>query len=124
MLKENEIKTDCRDEIGVTVSLIDAIITQCRVLKSRDLTPDPVKEALTDLVSDEDLNYLVQQSSGLNAEETKPNSLLELVINYALDDANGCTIKQSSSSAISSDSMRGEINFGGASFYGTGLKED
>lgn len=51
--------TDCRDEVGITVSLIDAIIAQCRILKSRDLTPVEVQEAIKDLKNDEDLRHIL-----------------------------------------------------------------
>lgn len=51
--------TDCRDEIGVTVALIDAIIVQCRMLRGRDLSSQEVREALVDLINDEDLNRLL-----------------------------------------------------------------
>jgi hypothetical protein len=47
--------TDCRSEIGVTVGLIDALISIARVLVLRDLSPRDVREALADLQADEDL---------------------------------------------------------------------
>ena len=46
--------TDCRTEEGITVGLIDTLITVCRVLRHRDLSDKEVKEALKDLSSDED----------------------------------------------------------------------
>jgi hypothetical protein len=48
-------QTDCRSEVGVTVSLIDSIITTCRVLAWFNLTPPAVVEALEDLRTDEDV---------------------------------------------------------------------
>jgi hypothetical protein len=55
----NETHTDCRDEVGVTVGLVDALITLLRVLAQRDLTPSPVQEALADLRQDEDLQVII-----------------------------------------------------------------
>ena len=51
--------TDCRDEVGITVSLIDAIIAQCRILRNRDLSAQPVQEAIKDLKADEDLRHIL-----------------------------------------------------------------
>lgn len=56
------IKTDCREEIGITVGLIDSIITQCRILRKRNLAPEEVKEALLDLIDDEDLQFIISQN--------------------------------------------------------------
>lgn len=56
-------ETDCRDEVGITVGLVDSIITSARVLRNRDVSPDDVKEALKDLASDEDLAWLIKQAS-------------------------------------------------------------
>lgn len=47
--------TDCRSEIGITVGLVDSIISISRVLAKMDLEPEEVKEALKDLTTDEDL---------------------------------------------------------------------
>lgn len=49
-----ESPTDCRTEEGVTVGLIDAIITLFRVLRKRDLSGIETMEALRDLAQDED----------------------------------------------------------------------
>lgn len=57
----NVSETDCRTETGITVGLIDAIITQCRVLKGRDLKKMEVKEALKDLFGDDDFNLLLNE---------------------------------------------------------------
>lgn len=54
-----ETETDCRSKEGVTVSLIDAIISIARVLVEHDLESSvAVREALLDLASDEDLRSL------------------------------------------------------------------
>ncbi len=60
-MKTKTTKTDCREEIGITVGLIDSIITQCRILKTRDLKSKAVQEALKDLYSDEDLKFILKQ---------------------------------------------------------------
>jgi hypothetical protein len=46
---------DCRTEEGVTIGLIDGIITMARVLVQRDLNSTSTREALTDLQADEDV---------------------------------------------------------------------
>lgn len=62
---------DCRSEIGVTVGLVDAIIAICRVLAPRVRLEEnknsnvgalwftPLRPALEDLTSDEDLAYIL-----------------------------------------------------------------
>jgi hypothetical protein len=52
--------TDCRDEVGVTVGLVDGLIAICRVLARRDLTQPDVVEALLDLADDEDLRKILK----------------------------------------------------------------
>lgn len=56
--------TDCRDEEGITVGLVDSIITAVRVLKEHDLTGEATKEALADLASDDDFQRLVWHVGG------------------------------------------------------------
>lgn len=56
------IKTDCREETGITVGLIDSIITQCRILRKRNLSSKEVKEAIKDLIDDEDLKFILNNS--------------------------------------------------------------
>lgn len=60
------IKTDCKEEIGNTVGLIDSIITQCRLLRKRKLDSKEVKEALQDLMDDEDLKFILDQAQSIN----------------------------------------------------------
>jgi enoyl-CoA hydratase/carnithine racemase len=55
MMQPIETHTDCRSETGITVGLIDAIITMVRLLAQRDLSAPEVQEALKDLRQDEDL---------------------------------------------------------------------
>lgn len=45
----------CRDEEGITVGLVDAVIAVLRVLAPRDLSTENVQEALEDLFQDPDL---------------------------------------------------------------------
>jgi len=50
-----ETYTDCRSEEGVTVGLLDSLITTCRVLWGRDLSSAAIQEALKDVYFDEDV---------------------------------------------------------------------
>ena len=52
-------ETDCRSEGGITVGLIDTIITAARCLVSRDLSEFAVVEALKDLRSDSDVLKII-----------------------------------------------------------------
>ncbi len=54
-----ETTTNCREENGITVGLVDSLISICRILKKRDLSPKEVKEALKDLRADEDLDHVL-----------------------------------------------------------------
>ena len=63
--------TDCRSEDGITVGLIDSIITSCRVLSSRDLTCEAAVEALRDLRSDSDVS-LIKPSHGEQVRDVLP----------------------------------------------------
>ncbi len=55
--------TDCREEDGITVGLIDSLISIARVLAKRDLSPEAVTEALADLRADEDIATLLNIKS-------------------------------------------------------------
>lgn len=52
--------TNCRDETGITVGLIDSLISIARVIVRRDLTAPEVIEALRDFGSDEDIAALIE----------------------------------------------------------------
>lgn len=65
-----EVTTDCRSFDGVTVGLIDSIITSARVLSHRDKTSIAVREALADLREDEDVKNLM----GILVEVELPKS--------------------------------------------------
>jgi hypothetical protein len=55
----NAVSTDCRTEVGITVGLIDGLISIARVLRQRDLSAPEVAEALEDLRQDEDVAELL-----------------------------------------------------------------
>lgn len=50
---------DCRSEDGVTVGLVDAVISILRVLAPRDLSTTHAQEALEDLTQDPDLRTVL-----------------------------------------------------------------
>ena len=60
-LKEKEINTNCREEIGITVGMIDGLIAQIRVLRDRDMNNEEVQEVLKDLGDDEDFQWLCDE---------------------------------------------------------------
>ena len=61
----NEISTDCRQEVGITVSLVDSLITISRVLAPRlDEIPLEVREALLDLYDDRDFQFIQRALNG------------------------------------------------------------
>lgn len=53
-----EITTDCKSPDGITVGIIDAIITLCHLLQSRSIDSQEAKEALRDLLTDDSFKYL------------------------------------------------------------------
>lgn len=59
----NHAYTDCRDETGITVGLVDTLITVYRILKHRDLSSAEVLETLKDLRQDEDVFMIFGVSS-------------------------------------------------------------
>ena len=54
-----ESTTDCRSEEGITVGLIDSLISISRILAKRDLNSPAVLEALKDLQSDSDVKIII-----------------------------------------------------------------
>ena len=60
----NTTYTDCRSEVGITVGIIDAIITLCRLLHGRDTSGDEVAQALQDLRHDENFANLLRRMAG------------------------------------------------------------
>jgi hypothetical protein len=63
------IETSCRSEVGVTVGLIDAMISIARVLARRPIDGPTVRAALTDLASDEDVRAIMRAGAGQKSEE-------------------------------------------------------
>ena len=60
---------DCRSDEGVTVGLIDAIITLGKVLADRDFTPPAVVEALKDLADDEDVKIIMDAANSVTENQ-------------------------------------------------------
>lgn len=55
----NTTYTDCRSNTGITIGIIDAIITLCRLLQGRDIDAPEIAEALKDIGNDEDFSRLL-----------------------------------------------------------------
>lgn len=58
------LNTDCRSDEGITVGLIDSIISISRVLAARDLNTKlllslAIQEALIDFLDDKDFSHIV-----------------------------------------------------------------
>lgn len=53
------LPSDCRSKDGVTIGLIDAIISIARILAPRDCSSAAIREALSDLRDDEDVAKVV-----------------------------------------------------------------
>ena len=49
----------CRSDEGITVGIVDSIITSLRLLKTRDLDPQLVQESLLDIGDDPDFDFLL-----------------------------------------------------------------
>jgi hypothetical protein len=52
---------ECRSAVGITVGLVDAMLTIIHTLSKRDLSPQIVKEALRDLRLDKELTLLLSE---------------------------------------------------------------
>lgn len=61
--------TDCRSEEGITVGVIDALITLVYLLRNRDTSPPVVKEALRDLGASEEFHYLKRITEHSDSED-------------------------------------------------------
>lgn len=53
------MQTDCKTEIGITVGLIDGIISITRILVDRDWDAPEIQEAIKDLREDDDMKRLM-----------------------------------------------------------------
>lgn len=76
--------TDCRSDEGITVGLIDGIISIARVLRTRNLHGVAIEAAIADLRQDEDLRALLSQQPS-PAQFTKPSLLADTNVGYAAD---------------------------------------
>lgn len=57
------VKTDCQTETGITVGLIDTLLTVSNVLSRRDCTTPEAQAALRDLQSNAQLRALLQEGA-------------------------------------------------------------
>lgn len=55
----SELHTDCRTEEGITVGLIDSLITIGRILVNRECFHESVQQALKDFRADDDMKRLM-----------------------------------------------------------------
>lgn len=63
---------DCKSQLGITIGLIDAMISIARVLAPRLHTSDPdIDHALLDLAGDEDIATILTAAYSLSAKERK-----------------------------------------------------
>lgn len=86
------MKTDCKTRDGITIGLIDSLITICRVLTPRlnklDTSvgwfPKEVKEALIDLYEDKDVQFVLTRLTQSPYVEDKDQyrKLLSTVTDY------------------------------------------
>lgn len=56
--KSNMDTIDCRSEVGITIGIIDSIITSCYLLRDRDLSHKEVQEAIKDLLTSDEFHYI------------------------------------------------------------------
>lgn len=57
------MKIECKSETGITVSLVDGILTMSSLLSTRNLNSPEVKEAIKDLKEDPDLGKLLLEDN-------------------------------------------------------------
>ena len=73
-------EVSCRSDEGITVGIVDSMITSLRVFKGRDLKSQSIQDALLDIGDDPDLQYFldaVEEAKG-NRTDEGINRLLEL----------------------------------------------
>ena len=68
--------TECRSEDGITIGLLDTIMTAAHALKGRSLSSIAVVEAMKDFYCDPELRVLLVKASGL--DYTKVRTAYEL----------------------------------------------
>ena len=71
--------TDCRSETGVTVGLIDSLMSICHVLIERDLSPVEIREALSDLNSNEAVRQICEWGVSKKSYSIPPNGVSGLL---------------------------------------------
>jgi hypothetical protein len=62
---------DCRSKEGITIGLIDSIMTAVRVLDGRDIGGENIKEALKDLAADKGLRRLIDTGDYWNRADSR-----------------------------------------------------
>jgi len=67
-----ETQTDCKTEEGITVGLIDSLISISRILAKRDLSGQETQEALKDF--DEDSDVKIVLLAGQKSRTVKNNN--------------------------------------------------
>ena len=65
-LIDGTITSDCREEDGITIGLMDGIIAQVRILRDRKLKSKEIKEVFKDLADDEDFEWLCNKIGEYN----------------------------------------------------------
>ena len=53
---------DCRSEVGITIGLLDSLISIARVAAKRPLDDEDVRQALRDIATDEDIAFILNQA--------------------------------------------------------------
>ncbi len=85
MATEHEPPLECRSDVGITVGLVDSLLTIARVLKTRDLSSRDVQHALSDLRSDDAIFALIV--GAINYVHDEDYSFCAV----AVEDCNGMT---------------------------------
>jgi len=60
-IQEGTINTNCREETGITVGLLDGLIAQIRIVRNRNLDDKAIVEVFKDLAADEDFEWLYKK---------------------------------------------------------------
>lgn len=63
------IHTDCRTDEGITVGLIEGIISSLRILRQRGVSTVAELEAMRDLQADESLRWLLSMTTTPHAAQ-------------------------------------------------------
>ncbi len=79
-------ETNCRSEEGITVGLIDSMLSIAQLLKDRDMTSEAIQEALIDLQDDAAVSWLLSDER-IKIYEHPMASFLEYVEELATNKA-------------------------------------